>query len=74
MHKTVLLAPVLELIRPQLGGLFLDATFGGGGFTKRILGFFFLFFIFIFIFQKKKKSQIDSINRVPKYKSCSIRS
>jgi 16S rRNA (cytosine1402-N4)-methyltransferase len=37
MHKPVLLKEVLDVLNPQNGETFVDATFGGGGYTKAIL-------------------------------------
>jgi 16S rRNA (cytosine1402-N4)-methyltransferase len=36
-HKSVLVQEVLEYLKPQPNGLYVDATFGGGGHTRAIL-------------------------------------
>ena len=38
-HYPVMLDTVLSIISPQHGGMFIDCTFGGGGYTKEILKF-----------------------------------
>lgn len=37
MHKSVLLDEVIETLKPQDGETYIDATFGAGGYTQRIL-------------------------------------
>ena len=36
-HYPVLLNEIISIITPQYGGTFIDATFGQGGYTKKIL-------------------------------------
>lgn len=36
-HIPVLVRPVVELLSPRAGGLYVDATFGAGGYTRAIL-------------------------------------
>ena len=38
-HYPVMLNQILSIISPQHGGMFIDCTFGGGGYTKAILKF-----------------------------------
>ena len=35
----VMLSEVIKLSNPQKGGIFLDCTFGGGGYSKALLEF-----------------------------------
>jgi 16S rRNA (cytosine1402-N4)-methyltransferase len=37
-HIPVMLADVLEVLQPKDGGLYIDGTFGAGGYTRAILG------------------------------------
>jgi 16S rRNA (cytosine1402-N4)-methyltransferase len=37
IHKSVLLAETLEVLKPQAGEIFVDATLGLGGHTEKIL-------------------------------------
>ena len=39
VHYPVMLEQVLEICSPQKGGLFIDCTFGGGGYSNAILSF-----------------------------------
>ena len=36
-HHPVMLDQILSIISPQHGGIFVDCTFGGGGYSKAIL-------------------------------------
>ena len=38
-HYPVLLNELISIISPQHGGIFIDCTFGQGGYTKKILSF-----------------------------------
>jgi 16S rRNA (cytosine1402-N4)-methyltransferase len=38
-HYPVLLSELINIIKPQYGGTFIDCTFGQGGYTKKILDF-----------------------------------
>ena len=38
-HYPVLLSEIISIITPQHGGVFIDCTFGQGGYTKKILNF-----------------------------------
>ena len=38
-HFPVMLDEIIELSSPSLGGIFVDCTFGGGGYSKAILKF-----------------------------------
>ena len=38
-HYPVMLNQILSIISPQHGGMFIDCTFGGGGYTRAILKF-----------------------------------
>ena len=38
-HHPVMLNQILSIISPQHGGMFIDCTFGGGGYSKAILKF-----------------------------------
>ena len=37
-HVPVMLAEVMDLLAPAAGGIFIDGTFGAGGYTRAILG------------------------------------
>ena len=39
IHFPVMLNEVIKLCEPELGGFFIDCTFGGGGYTKELLKF-----------------------------------
>ena len=38
-HFPVMLSEVINISSPQKGGLFIDCTFGGGGYSKALLNF-----------------------------------
>ena len=38
-HYPVLLSELISIITPQYGGIFIDCTFGQGGYAKKILNF-----------------------------------
>jgi len=37
-HVPVMLADVLDVLKPRDGGIYVDGTFGAGGYTRAILG------------------------------------
>ena len=38
-HFSVMLEEVIEICSPANGGIYLDCTFGGGGYSKKLLTF-----------------------------------
>ena len=38
-HFPVMLSEIIQVSNPQKGGLFVDCTFGGGGYSKALLQF-----------------------------------
>ena len=38
-HYPVLLTEIISIVTPQDGDIFVDCTFGQGGYTRRILNF-----------------------------------
>ena len=38
-HFPVMLSEIIQISSPKEGGLFIDCTFGGGGYSKEILKF-----------------------------------
>ena len=38
-HFPVMLSEVIQISNPKKGGLFVDCTFGGGGYSKALLQF-----------------------------------
>ena len=38
-HFSVMLDEVINICSPDKGGIFVDCTFGGGGYTKKLLKF-----------------------------------
>ena len=38
-HYPVMLEKVMDICKPEKGGLFIDCTFGAGGYTNAILSF-----------------------------------
>ena len=38
-HFPVMLSEIIEISNPNRGGLFVDCTFGGGGYSKALLEF-----------------------------------
>ena len=38
-HFPVMLDEVIKISSPEKGGLFIDCTFGGGGYSKKLLNF-----------------------------------
>ena len=53
LHFPVMLSEVIKISSPQKGGLFIDCTFGGGGYSKGI-----------FKISKNKSCWIDRDNSV----------
>ena len=39
LHYPVMLSEIIQITSPIKGGLFLDCTFGGGGYSKALLKF-----------------------------------
>ena len=38
-HFPVMLDEVINICSPEKGGIYIDCTFGGGGYSKRLLNF-----------------------------------
>ena len=38
-HFPVMLSEIIQISNPKKGGLFVDCTFGGGGYSKALLQF-----------------------------------
>ena len=40
LHFPVMLDEVIKICSPEKGGIYIDCTFGGGGYSKRLLNLF----------------------------------
>ena len=38
-HYPVMLSEIIQILSPSAGGIFVDCTFGGGGYSKALLNF-----------------------------------
>mgnify|MGYP002846716113 CR=1 FL=1 len=56
-HFPVMLSEIIKIASPSKGGLYIDCTFGGGGYTKAFLKFsFFMYFdMWLYTFVKLLK-------------------
>ena len=66
-HFPVMLDEVIKICSPHKGGVYIDCTFGGGGYSKKLLNFSKTKVIALdrdeFILDKGKKLQIKYPNR-----------
>ena len=66
-HFPVMLDEVIKICSPHKGGIYIDCTFGGGGYSKKLLNFSKTKVIALdrdeFILDKGKKLQIKYPNR-----------
>ena len=58
-HFSVMLDEVINLSKPEKGGVFVDCTFGGGGFSKKILKFSNTKVIALDIYKQQKSEKLN---------------